>query len=391
VDRVMVQDGNAPLAIRLLREDLGATRPFDPQRVVLVIDHCAPCPNEGAANMHRMMREFARDTGSMLFDAGTGISHVILPEKGLALPGELMVGSDSHTVTYGALNCLGMGMGATDIAVAMATGRVLLRVPETIRVLVSGAMPVDATAKDLALVLVRIIGVDGATYGSIEVEGDGLRSLGIDGRATICSMATEVGAKCIIMPADDVCRDYVCARARMPWSAIWSDHNAAFVREIDINLDHLEPMIALPDDLTRIVPLRELHNQRIDLAFIGTCTNSRLSDLEAAANVLRGFHVASNVRLVIAPGSREVLLAALEKGIVDVLVRAGAMITTPGCGACIGVHQGIPADGDVVISSMNRNFKGRMGNRNASILLASPASVAASAIAGRVASVREVS
>jgi 3-isopropylmalate/(R)-2-methylmalate dehydratase large subunit len=391
VDRVMVQDGNAPLAIRLLREELGATRPFDPERVVLVIDHCAPSPNEGAANMHRIMRDFARETGTMLFDAGSGISHVVLPENGLALPGELVVGSDSHSVTYGAINCLGLGMGATDIAVAMMTGKALLRVPETIRIRLGGAMPADATAKDLALSLVQAIGVDGATYCSIEVDGDGLQSLGMDGRMTVCSMATEVGAKCILMPVDAVCRDYAAARAKTEWSEVWSDADAAFVRELHVDLDVLEPMLALPHDLTRIVPLREMRNQPIDMAFIGTCTNSRLSDLEAAAEVLRGHHVARNVRLVITPGSREVYLAAIEKGVIDVLVRAGGMVTTPGCGACVGAHQGIPADGDVVISSMNRNFKGRMGNRNASILLASPASVAASAVAGRVASAREIS
>jgi 3-isopropylmalate/(R)-2-methylmalate dehydratase large subunit len=390
VDRVMVQDGNAPLAIRLLREELGAARPFDPERVVLVIDHCAPSPNEGAANMHRVMREFARDTGVTLFDAGAGISHVIFPENGLALPGELVVGSDSHSVTYGAINCLGTGMGATDIAVAMMTGKALLRVPETIAVELSGALPADAAAKDLALEFVHTVGVDGATYCSVEVGGRGLRSLDMDGRMTLCSIGIEVGAKCVLMPVDDLCRDYARGRSPRAWHEVWSDEDASFTQELVLDLDRLEPMVALPHDLTQIVPLREVHDQRIDMAFIGSCTNSRLSDLQAAADVLRGRRVDRNVRLVVTPGSREVFLAALDTGIIDVLVRAGGMVTTPGCGACVGAHQGIPADGEVVMSSMNRNFKGRMGNRNAAILLASPASVAASAVVGRVASAREL-
>lgn len=390
VDRVMVQDGNAALCIRLLREELGAARPFDPKRVVFVIDHCAPSPTEGAANMHRVMREFSRETGSLLFDAGQGISHVVLPESGLALPGELVVGSDSHSVTYGALNCLGTGLGATDIAVAMMTGRVLLRVPETIRVRLEGAMPAGATAKDLALVLVRSIGVDGATYCSVEIDGPALSSLSMDGRMTICSMATEVGAKCALMPVDAVCSAYVGERGREDWSAVWSDEDAKCARRLTVDLDELEPMLALPHDLTRIVPLREVEDQRIDMAFIGTCTNSRLSDLQAAADVLRGRRVAEHVRLVVTPGSREVYLAALRSGVIDAVVEAGGMVTTPGCGACVGAHQGIPGDGEVVISSMNRNFMGRMGNRNASIYLASPASVAASAVAGRVAAAREI-
>lgn len=383
VDAVMAQDGNAPLAIRLLREELGATKTFDADKTVLVIDHCAPSPNDGASNLQKSMREFAGTFGARLFDIGSGISHVVLPEHGYALPGGLVVGSDSHTIAYGALNCLGTGMGSTDIAAAMASGQVWLRVPESTLLELRGPLAPGATAKDLALEMVRVVGVDGATYQSLEFAGDGLSSLSIDGRLTVCSMAVEVGAKFAIMPADDAVVEYLRSRGLPSGEPIQVDVDADYSQRLQIDLTRLVPMVALPHNLEDIRPVRDVSLQ-VNQCFIGTCTNSRFEDLAAAAQVLEGRKVASGTRLIVTPGSKDVYLRSLAAGHITTFVEAGAVVTPPGCGPCVGTHQGVPADGDMVLTTMNRNFRGRMGNRNASIALASPETVAASAVAGEL-------
>jgi 3-isopropylmalate/(R)-2-methylmalate dehydratase large subunit len=390
VDLVMATDGNAPLAIRLLRNELAGVGAVDGSKIVLVIDHCAPAPNEGAANLQRSMRTFAEETGALLYDAGEGISHVLLPEQGHARPGLLIVGSDSHTVTYGAVNCLGTGMGSTDVAVAMATGRVWVRVPETIRVELTGSLPDGVTAKDATLALVGVIGVDGATYACLEVEGEGLRSLDMDARFTLANMSIEMGAKCALMPVDDVCAAYLSERSLEPIEPVWSDPGCEYQRVVELDLSAVRPLVACPHDLTEIAAVDELDHQRIDFAFVGTCTNGRLSDLERAAAVLAGRRVAPHVRLVVTPGSRTVYSEALRRDVIATLVDAGAIVTPPGCGPCVGTHMGIPGDGDIVITTANRNFRGRMGNRNASIFVGSPETVAASAIAGYITSASEV-
>jgi 3-isopropylmalate/(R)-2-methylmalate dehydratase large subunit len=390
VDAVMATDGNAPLAIRLLREQLGAGDDFDASKVILVIDHGAPAPTEGAANLQSLMRSFAQATGALLYEAGSGISHVVLPEQGHARPGGLVVGSDSHTVTYGAVNCLGTGMGSTDIAVAMYTGKVWLRVPETIRVELSGRLPAGVTAKDLTLWLVRQVGVDGATYKCLEIAGDGLAQLDMDGRFTMTNMSVEMGAKCALMPLDEVSGGYLAERLDEVPPMVWSDPGCRYESTVTLELGRVEPLVAQPHDLGAIVPVADVAGERIDVAFLGTCTNGRISDLEQAAAVLRERRVKPGVRLIVTPGSRAVYLEALRRGLVETFVHAGAVVTTPGCGPCVGLHQGVPSDGEVVISTANRNFKGRMGNPRAAIFLASPPTVAASAVLGRVASSTEV-
>jgi 3-isopropylmalate/(R)-2-methylmalate dehydratase large subunit len=380
----MATDGNAPLAIRLLREELGADESFRAERVILVIDHCAPAPDEGSANLQAVMREFARQSGARLYEAGTGISHLVLPEKGEVGPGMLVVGSDSHTVTYGAVNCVGTGMGSTDTAVAIYTGRTWLRVPETIRVDLHGELAPGVSAKDLSLALVEVLGVAGATYKCLDIAGPALASLSMDQRFTLANMAVEMGAKCCLMPVDETCRVYVEERTGRSPEGVWSDEGCSYDRTVELDLGVVRPLVACPHDLTEMAPVDGLR-QPIDLAFIGTCTNGRLSDLQQAAAVLRGRHVHPDVRLVITPGSREVLLAALREGLIEVFVEAGAIMTPPGCGPCVGAHQGIPADGEVVVTSANRNFQGRMGNSKASIFVASPETVAASAVLGRLA------
>ncbi len=385
VDVIMATDGNAPLAIELLRRELGAEdSSIDGSRIILVIDHCAPAPNLGAANMQALMRDFGSACNARLYDAGTGISHVVLPEKGDVKPGMLVVGSDSHTVTYGAVNCLGTGMGSTDIAVSMFTGRTWLRVPETIRVNLTRSLPAKASAKDAILELVRRIGVDGATYGCLEFGGDGLASLSMDERFTFANMAIEMGAKCTLMPADEVCQAWLSERLTEPIEPVTSDPSCDYAGVVELDLHDVEPMIASPHDLTEISPLSEAEGTPIDIAFIGTCTNGRIADLRRAATVLHGQKVAPGVQLIITPGSQDVLKLALREGLIETFVEAGALITTPGCGPCVGTHQGIPADGHTVITTANRNFRGRMGNRDAAIFVASPDTVAWSAVRGSV-------
>ena len=385
VDVIMATDGNAPLAIELLRRELGAEdSSIDGSRIILVIDHCAPAPNLGAANMQALMREFGRACNGRLYDAGMGISHVVLPEKGDVRPGMFVVGSDSHTVTYGAVNCLGTGMGSTDIAVSMFTGRTWLRVPETIRVNLTRALPPKVSAKDAVLELVRRIGVDGATYACLEFGGDGLASLSMDERFTLANMSIEMGAKCTLMPADEVCQAWLRERVTEPIEPVVSDPSCDYAGVVELDLHNVEPMIAAPHDLTEIGPLTQAVGTPIDIAFIGTCTNGRISDLRRAAAALEGQRVAPGVQLIITPGSRDVLTLALEEGLIETFVAAGALVTTPGCGPCVGTHQGIPADGHTVITTANRNFRGRMGNRDASIYVASPETVARSAVCGSV-------
>lgn len=388
VDLVMATDGNGPLAIRILKEELGANNVFDPDRVVLVIDHCGPSPGEGAANLQKGMFTFARQTGARIFGPGEGVSHVLLPEQRLVRPGMLVLGSDSHTITYGAVNCVGLGMGSTDIAVAMRTGRAWVRLPETVRVELTGQLRPGVSGKDLALWLVKLLGVDGATYCSLEIAGEGLAGLTMDARLTVANMAIEAGAKCTLMPCDAVCRSVVGEAAA--GNAVPLPSNARFLARYEICLDEVERLVAPPHDLTRISAIDIFVGTAIDMAFIGTCTNGRLDDLRVAARVLKGRKVAPGLRLVVSPGSREVYLHALREGLIDIFIEAGAIVTPPGCGPCVGTHMGIPADGDVVISTANRNFKGRMGNARASVFLASPSVVAASAIAGAIATSKEV-
>jgi 3-isopropylmalate/(R)-2-methylmalate dehydratase large subunit len=383
VDIVMAQDGNAPLAIRLFQNDLAGTRTFDADRVVFVIDHCAPSPNDGAANLANSMRRFAHSSGARLFDIGSGISHVVLPEHGLALPGSLVVGSDSHSVAYGAFNCAGTGMGSTDIAAIMLTGRTWLRVPETYRVTLSGRVPAEASAKDLVLELIRRIGVDGATYMCLEFDGPAVEHLSLDARQTICSMAIEMGAKTSLMPHDAAVAAYLRARGLPPGDPVSADEDAVYAGEVDVDLSEVRPLVALPHDLTRIVPADSV-DIPVQQAFIGTCTNSRLEDLRSAARTLDGRRIHERVRLIVTPGSRQVYLDAMREGLLEIFILAGAVVTPPGCGPCVGTHLGVPADGEMVISTANRNFQGRMGNRNASIVLGSPETVAASAVLGRV-------
>lgn len=383
VDFMMGQDGTSPLAISAFRE-IGGERVMDPSRVAMVIDHSAPSPLEGVSNLHSMMRDFAREQGLYLYDVGAGVCHCLLPEQGHVAPGDIVVGADSHTTTYGAINVFSTGVGSTDLAAAMLTGRLWFKVPPTIRVVLNGKLPLGVYSKDVALFLAGKIGADGATYMAVEYGGEVIDGLSVEARFTISNMAVEMGAKAGLMEADTKTLEWISGRVSRSFTPASPDPGADYHDVIEFDLSDLGPQVAEPHRVDNVMPVEGLEGTSIQEAVIGTCTNGRLEDLEIAAGILAGRRVSPEVRLIVAPASRRVLMEAMERGIAQRLVEAGAAIVTPGCGPCVGTHNGVPSDGERVISTANRNFKGRMGNVNASIYLASPATVAASAVAGKI-------
>ncbi|MGE5588702.1 MAG: 3-isopropylmalate dehydratase large subunit [Clostridia bacterium] len=383
VDFVMGQDGTSPLAIKSFR-DMGGKRVFDPTKVAMVIDHGAPSPNEGTANLHKLMRDFAKEQAFVVYDVGEGVCHQLIPERGHVLPGDLVVGADSHTCTYGGLGAFSTGVGSTDLAAALITGKTWLRVPESMKIVCKGRLPAGTYSKDLALYLAGRLTASGATYMSCEYCGEVVDHLGVDARLTLCNMAVEMGAKAgIIAPSGEVLA-WVRGRSKRKFHPVFADEDASYtdVREFDVS--RLVPQVARPHQVDHVCGAQDLSAVEVHQAFIGTCTNGRLEDLRVAAGILEGRTVCRSVRLVVAPASKQVLMTALREGILEVLLSAGATVLAPGCGPCVGTHGGVPADGEVVISTANRNFKGRMGNPSAEIYLASPATVAASAVTGRI-------
>lgn len=373
VDGVMATDATGPLAVQAFRE-MGGERPWDPGRVALVLDHATPAPNERVANLHTMLRDFAAETGCAFYDVGAGICHQLMVENGHVGPGDVFLGADSHTPTYGALGAFAVGVGSTDLAAAMLTGKTWLRVPHTVRIELRGRTAPGVSAKDVILQLVGRLGADGAAYQAVEFGGEAIGPMTLASRMTLANMVAEMGAKAALIDLAAVepsATDFVAP-----------DAGARYREVIEFDLSPLRPQVAIPHAPDRVVDIDRVLGRRIDAAFIGSCTNGRLEDLQAAAEVVRGRSV--EIRLVIAPASRQVFDAALADGTVAVLSAAGASFIPAGCGPCVGTHQGVPGDGEVVISSSNRNFRGRMGNPHAEIYLASPAVVAAAALAGRI-------
>jgi len=383
VDFMMGQDGTSPLAIQAFRE-LGGERVHDPSRLALVIDHSAPSPLEGISNLHAMMREFASRQGAKLYDVGCGVCHCLLPEQGHVAPGDIVIGADSHTTTYGAIGAFSTGVGSTDLAAAMLTGKLWFKVPHTLRLELRGSLAPGVYSKDVALFLAGRLTADGATYLAVEYGGEVISSLSVEARFTISNMAVEMGAKAGLMEADDKVLRWLEGRVSRPFQPVSPDPDAAYRERMEFDLGGLGPMVALPHRVDNVKPVEEVEGTPVQEAVIGTCTNGRLEDLEVAARILSGRRVSPGVRLIVAPASRQVLMEAVRRGIVERLLEAGAALVTPGCGPCVGTHNGVPADGENVISTANRNFKGRMGNANAFIYLASPATVAASAVAGKI-------
>jgi len=381
VDFVMGQDGTTPLAIRAL-ESMGVDSVFDPAKVAVVMDHSSPSPIEGVSALHTMMREFGKKTGAKVYDVGCGVCHQLIPEAGHVVPGDLMVGCDSHTCTYGAVNVFSTGVGSTDGAAAMASGKLWFKVPDTLKVTYNGELQPGVFSKDLILALAGRIGADGATYMALEFHGPVIDTLSVDARMTISNMAIEVGAKAGLMKADEKTLAWYEGRGDRVPAPVDPDADAVYAQEIVFDASAIGPQVAKPHAVDNVSPIEEVVGTPIVQGFIGTCTNGRLEDLKIAADILRGRKVHPDVRLIVAPASKQILLDAIAAGYIQDLVEAGAVLVTPGCGPCVGTHNGVPSDGENVISTANRNFKGRMGNSNAFIYLGSPATVAASVIEG---------
>ena len=385
-DVVFSHDNSA--AIRRIFDSIGAPRLVRPERIAITFDHAVPAPTTRHAQNHAEIRAWAREQGiGHLFDVGRGICHQVISEEALVLPGETILGADSHSTHFGWLGAFGAGVGRSEMAALWATGELWVRVPDAIRLTLTGTLPPGVTSKDLSLRVLRDLGADGGLYRSLEFTGDTIASLSLESRAVIPNMMAEAGAKNAYLPPDQAVFDALEARRTRDYTPLYPDPDAEYAAEYALDVSALEPQIALPDRPDNVVPLSEVVGQPVQQAFLGTCTNGRLEDLQAAAEVLRGQHV--SCRLIVIPASAEVMLAATRAGIIATLVEAGAAIGTPGCGPCMGNHMGIPAPDEATISSANRNFRGRMGTPDAPIYLASPAVVAASAIRGAIADPKE--
>ena len=391
LDLVLGNDITAPVAINEFVK-MGATKVFDPAKIALVPDHFVPNKDIKSATMAKQMRDFARAQQIVhYYEVGrVGIEHALLPEQGLVAPGEVIIGADSHTCTYGAVGAFSTGVGSTDMAVGMATGECWFKVPEAVKVVLKGKMKPWVSGKDVILHLIGEIGVDGALYQSLEFTGDGVASISMDGRLTIANMAIEAGAKNGIFPVDDVCRAYLAERVTRPYTAFEPDEDAEYAKVVEIDLDQLDLTVALPHLPENTKPARECTDLAIDQVVIGSCTNGRISDMRVAAQILRGHKVSDRVRCIVIPGTQQVVKDCLAEGLVDVFIDAGAIFTMPTCGPCLGGFCGVLADGERAVSTTNRNFVGRMGHTGSEIILASPAVAAASAIMGRVATPEEV-
>ena len=376
VDGIMATDTTAPMAIKAFQE-MGS-RVWDSQKMWLILDHAAPAPNERIANLHKLMRDFAREQNIKLYDIGEGICHQIMVDEHHVRPGQIFMGADSHTCTHGALNAFATGVGSTDLAGIMLTGKTWLKVPRTIKIELNGRLRPNVSAKDVILFLARQLTIEGATYQSIEFHGEIVENMTLASRMTLCNMVIEMGAKAGICHPNGLKLPY-------EWTPIVPDADAVYETTLTYDLSDLRPQIAFPHSPDNVRDAAEALGTPIQYAFIGSCTNARLEDLQVAAAILKGKKIASSVRLLVAPASNQVFMDALADGTAQVLMQAGARFITSGCGPCVGSHLGVPADGETVISSTNRNFKGRMGNPNADVYLSSPAVVAASALKGQIA------
>ena len=389
VGLAFLQDTAGPLAVRQFNKS-GFQNLARPGSSVIFLDHAAPSPARQLSNDHIFLRSFARETGCHICEVGDGVCHQLVAER-FARPGDVIVGSDSHTVTAGALGAFATGMGSSDVAVALALGRTWFRVPESFFINPEGIFPRGVYAKDLILHLIGQIGADGATYKALEFGGEAVAHMTMSQRLTISNMAVEAGAKVGLFPSDSVTQEFLIDQGRREdYKPLYPDDDANYEKTISVDLGKLEPMVSFPHTVDNVFPVEKARGTKVQQVFIGTCTNARLEDLAIAASILEGKTRSPETRLLIAPASRNVLKQAMDKGYIRSLVEAGAIILPPGCAACLGLHQGVLGDGEVCLSTANRNFKGRMGNPEAMIYLASPATAAASAITGEITDPREV-
>jgi 3-isopropylmalate/(R)-2-methylmalate dehydratase large subunit len=386
VDIVLANDITAPIAIREFTR-IGVDRVFDPEAIALVPDHYVPNKDIKSAEQARIMRDFAREQGiTHFYEVGCmGIEHALLPEQGVVGPGDLIIGADSHTCTYGALAAFATGVGSTDAAVGMAVGTAWFKVPASIRFQLTGELQRWVSGKDIILHVIGMIGVDGALYQAMEFTGDTIGGLGMDDRFTICNMAIEAGGKSGIIGFDETTRAYVEGRTEREWTRYASDEDAEYARTVEIDASAIEPTVAFPHLPSNTRPVREARDVTVDQVVIGSCTNGRIEDLRIAAEVLRGRHVDPRVRLIVIPATQAIWTQAMHEGLFDVFVDAGAAVSTPTCGPCLGGHMGVLAAGERAVATTNRNFVGRMGHTASEVYLASPAVAAATAVAGRIA------
>jgi 3-isopropylmalate/(R)-2-methylmalate dehydratase large subunit len=386
LDIVLANDVTAPIAIREFRRT-GIDRVFDPERIALVPDHYTPNKDIKSAEQAKIVREFAREQGvTHYYEIGCmGVEHALLPEQGVVGPGDVIIGADSHTCTYGALGAFATGVGSTDAAVGMAVGTAWFKVPSSIKFEITGQLQPWVGGKDIILHVIGMIGVDGALYQAMEFTGDTIASLGMDDRFTICNMAIEAGGKSGIIAVDDVTRAYVEGRAEREWTVYESDPDAEYARVIHIDASQIEPTVAFPHLPSNTRPVREARHITVDQVVIGSCTNGRIEDLRIAASVLKGRRVDPGVRLIVIPATQQIWTQAMHEGLFDVFVDAGAAVSTPTCGPCLGGHMGILAAGERALATTNRNFVGRMGDPTSEVYLASPAVAAATAVLGHIA------
>ncbi|MFH0839750.1 MAG: 3-isopropylmalate dehydratase large subunit [Candidatus Omnitrophota bacterium] len=389
VDFCFGQDGTSSLVIDSFNKS-GKTKVFDPRKFCMVIDHSAPSPNLGVSEIHNKMREFAKKMKVGLYDVGSGVCHVIIPDEGHVKPGDLVLGADSHTCTYGALNVLSTGVGSTDLAITLMSGHNWFKVPESMKMEITGALKKGVYSKDLILHIIGDVGANGCTYNSVEFYGETIKKLSVDARLTISNMAVEMGAKFGVMEADAKVIDYLkrCVKIKSKIMPVSADKDAHYSEIKEYDASKLEPMVAKPHTVDNVVPVGRVNNVKIDEAYIGTCTNGRLEDLKIAAGILKKQRIHKKLKCIIAPASLGIFEGAVKAGYIRTFIEAGCIVVAPGCGPCVGTHEGILADDEAAISSANRNFKGRMGNPNSFIYLASPATVATSAIEGKIADPR---
>jgi len=374
-----------------LYQKAGLEKVWDPSKIVALLDHWTPPPTVDAAETHKTCRKFVKEHGiKNWYDMKEGICHQILPEKGHVLPGELIVGSDSHTITSGAFGAFAAGIGSTDMTIVFATGKLWFKVPETIKITINGKIPPLVMGKDLILHVLQKLGADGANYKSIEFYGEAIRQTSVESRMTMCNMSAEAGAKTAIVPPDEKTLKYLKERTDKPLKPILASEDAQYHKEFDFNINKLEPQVAIPPSPCNATSVTEIEGEPIDVAFIGSCTNGRLEDIIVASKILKGKRVSDSVRLIVIPASREVMVNSMKLGYLETILEAGGIIEGSTCGPCMGGHMGVLASGETAISTANRNFIGRMGHHTAKIFLASPATVAASAVTGKITDPRKM-
>ncbi|HEY9207406.1 MAG TPA: 3-isopropylmalate dehydratase large subunit [Candidatus Methanoperedens sp.] len=387
IDYAMVHDGTGVLAVKAFKE-MGVKKVWNPERIIIPFDHYTPAHTDSGAKLHRGIRQWVKEQGiTNFFDIGEGICHQVLPENGFAMPGKLIIGADSHSCTYGAFGAFATGVGATDMAEIFASGKLWLRVPQTIRITVEGKLKRGVSAKDLTLNIIKNIGADGANYKAIEYYGTAIRDLSIAQRMTLCNMSIEMGAKTGIIPADEKTFAYLKGKAKEKYEPVYADDDARYCRELHLDVSDLAPQIAKPHEVDNVFDVNEVVGTQLDQVFIGSCTNGRYEDLKVVADILRRNQV--KVRTIVLPASRSVLIKAVESGIIPALLKAGAVIAPPGCGPCLGAHQGVICEGETCLSTSNRNFRGRMG-AGGLIYISSPETAAASALRGEITDPRDV-